>query len=285
MAKTELLKPYLERIEALGDQLWYFLFVSEELNQNLERYSSKAKEHYTVDLFATNPFSQRIYIKANKLIDHQNQNKKFTFGSYFSTSYEIVSNYLKDSFANLKSFNTLPNYNWVNQEPPEQNFRALLSNNFIPLPDPFIFNTFTYLRLRRNHFTHLINTANARLIGFCGANGANLNTHWVNSGTINNIDFSSAVNVNDYSQEITIDLMKALRITLIEFDSYLASILNLDAVINSLVQRKFGSENITMNSIIAQKRSSQIIFIARTELGLVITEAQCNPYVRSIGVK
>jgi len=285
MAKTDLIKPYLGRIEALGDQLWYFLFVSEELNQGLAKYSPKAKEHYTVDLFATNPYSRRIHVKANNLITHQDNNKKFTFGSYFSTSYEIAGNYIKDTFAKLKSFNSLPNYTWVNNDPPEINLKTLLTYNGIALPDQEIFDTFSYLRIRRNHFTHLLDVANPRLVTFCGVTGPSLNTYWRTPGYVTYIDFTTTVNINEYTQDITIELMKILRITLINLDKYIASILDVNSVIQSLVTREFGTENIAMNSIIAKQRSSKIIYLASQELKLSVTEAQCDPHVRSIGVK
>src|SRR4029077_18729929 len=156
MKKTELRKEYIRRIDALNDQLWYFLFTSEELNKQLDKYSSKAKNSFTTDLFSDNPYSKRIHVKAIDLQKHQDGNKKFTFGSYFSTCYEIASNYIRDVFDKMKFINSLTKYSWDNRKEPERNLKNLFINNGLALPPAYILDTFTYLRLRRNHFTHII---------------------------------------------------------------------------------------------------------------------------------
>jgi len=112
MPRTEYLKPYIVRIDALNDQLWYFLFSSEELNTKLSSYTSSDKDNYTTELFAKNKYAFRIRVKVSALEKHQDDNKRITYGSYISTAYEVASNYLSDVFVFLKAINNLPIYVW-----------------------------------------------------------------------------------------------------------------------------------------------------------------------------
>lgn len=285
MAKTKFQKEYIKRIDALNDQLWYFLFTSEELNRQLSNYSAKAKEVFTTDLFQNNQYSKRIHVKATNLISHQDENKKLTFGSYFSTCYEIASNYIKDIFDELKTINNLSAYTWNNQKEPEKNLKSLFTNNGLSLPPTYIFDTFTYLRLRRNHFTHIIETPNNKLTTFVSSNGSSLNNKWRTPGVVQSIDFTSLTNISSFTQEETIDLIKVLRICLFELDEYVASILNTTQVIKRLVTEEFGSKAVKMNSEVRSERNKKIIYKARTLFGLVVNETVTTPFVTTIGVR
>ena len=124
MERTYFLKSHVDKIDALNDQLWYYLFATEQLNSQLSSFSDKAKDNYTVDLFKTNAHSKRIHVKVSALPKHQKENKNLTFGAYFATCYEISSIYLKTVFDTLKSFNTLTSYNWDKRKEPEKNYKT-----------------------------------------------------------------------------------------------------------------------------------------------------------------
>ncbi len=284
MAKTYFLKNHIDKVDALNDQLWYYLFATEELNRQLTSFSDKAKENYTTDLFKSNPHSSRIHVTVSSLPKHQKENKNLTLGAYFATCYEIAAKHIRTSFDTLKAFNSLTAYSWDGRKEPEKNLLKLLLDEGLPAPDVNITDTITYLRHRRNHYTHIIETPNPSLAGFLTATCPRLNTHWRAPGTTIHLDFTKTL-VRDFTQEETIELIKLLRICLIEIDEHIAGLLNVNSVIEHLVKREYGTKTVRLNTNTLQQRLNKIIYIGRTELGLTLTNTQIQPYANTIGVR
>ncbi len=284
MIRTEFQKSYLTRIEALNDQLWYFLFTSQELNKKLSTLSVSEKERFTTDVFDDNHFSSRIHVKAKNLTLHQDKNKQLTFGSYFSTSYEIVSNYIKEVFDKLKNINHITNYSWNRNKEPEGNMELLFTNNGLTFTPDYILKTLSYLRYRRNHFTHIISPPNPVFIAFINTNGIALNTKWRTSGVVS-IDFTALSDFSSFEQDETIELLKLLRICLIDLDHFIGSILDKNELINSIVKAEFGTLRTRKNSIVIDQRVKKIVNIAKEKFGFVVTENEAEQFVRIIGFK
>ncbi|WP_259070337.1 hypothetical protein HDF24_14660 [Mucilaginibacter sp. X4EP1] len=283
MIKTEYQAPYLKRIDALNDQLWYFLFTSEELNRKLSSFSNKAKEAYTTDLFHDNQFSQRLYVKAIDLQAHQDQNKLITFGAYLSTCYEITTNYIKDIFDKLKTINGLT-YVWSDTEP-EKKLKSLYTTSGLVFTPEYLLKTLTYIRLRRNHFTHLILTPNSKLTGFISANGNALNAQWRTTGVVSSIDFTSTTNVAEFQQDEAIELIKLIRICIIAIDQFVGSTLDKNGFITSIVKKEYGHLKTRRNSLIIDERKKKIVNIAKAKFDLIVTESEVEPFVNTIGMR
>ena len=284
MAKTYFLKDHIEKIDSLNDQLWYYLFATDELNRQLNAFSDKAKDNFTIDLFKTNPYSKRIHVKISSLPKHQKENKNLTFGAYFATCYEISSKYLRIAFDTLKTFNSLTLYNWDNGKEPEKNLISLLNKAGLMVPNMDITDTFTYLRLRRNHFTHIIEIPNPRLSRFITATCPRLNFYWQTAGTISDLDFTKSL-VRDFTQEETIELIKLVRICVIEIDKHISTLLNTNSVIEHIVKREYDGKTTKLNPHTLKQRIDKIIYIGRTDLGLTLTNTQIVPYATTIGVR
>lgn len=284
MPKTHFLKIHLDKVDALNDQLWYYLFATEELNNQLSAFSDKAKENFTTDLFKTNPHSRRIHVTVGSLPKHQKENKNLTFGAYFATCYEIAAKHIKTSFDTLKAFNSLTAYIWDKRKEPEKNLLKLLTDEGLMLPSINITDTITYLRHRRNHYTHIIEAPNPSLAGFLATTCPRLNTHWRTPGTIIHLDFTKTL-VRDFTQEETIELIKLLRICLIEIDQHIAGLLNVNSVIEHLVKREFEAKTSRLNAHTLQQRITKIIYMGQTELGRTLTDIQISPYASTIGVR
>jgi len=284
MAKTYFLKNHVDKIDALNDQLWYYLFATDELNRQLVAFSDKAKDNFTIDLFKTNPHSKRIHVKVSSLPKHQKENKNLTFGAYFATCYEISSKYLKTVFDTLKSFNSLTSYNWDNRKEPEKNLLSLLTRETLDVPNLNITDTFTYLRLRRNHFTHIIETPNPKLTSFITTICPRLNTYWRTAGATVHLDFTKSL-VRDFTQEETIELIKLVRICVNEIDKHVSSLLNTNSVIEHIVKREYDGKTAKLNAFTLKQRVDKIIYFGKTDLGLTLTNAQIEPYAKSIGVR
>lgn len=284
MTKTYFLKNYIEKIDALNDQLWYYLFATDELNRQLNAFSDKAKENFTIDLFKTNSYSKRIHVKVSSLPKHQKENKNLTFGAYFATCYEISSKYLRTVFDTLQTFNSLTLYNWDSRKEPEKNLISLLNKEGLIVPNENITDTFTYLRLRRNHFTHIIVTPNPKLSGFITATCPRLNTYWQTSGAISDLDFTKSL-VRDFTQEETIELIKLVRICVNEIDKHVSTILNTNSVIEHIVKREYDGKSVKLNPYMLKQRIDKIVYIGKTDLGLTLTNTQIEPYATTIGIR
>ena len=279
--KTCFLKDYVDKIDSLNDQLWYYLFATEELNKRLSDFSDKANENYTTDLFKNNPYSKKIHIKAGLLPKHQKENKNLTFGAYFATCYEISSTYLKQAFDTLKSFNSLTTYIWDKRKEPERNFNSLLTIESLPSPKSEILETFTYLRLRRNHYTHIIEFPNQRLLDFIRISCARLNTFWGKPKTTIHLDFTKTL-VRDFTLEETIELIKLVRICVIEIDHHIAGLLDLNSIIKYLVEREFTGKKTRLNTFTQNQRIEKIVNIGKIEFGLNLNSTQISPFIIKI---
>lgn len=282
MPKTNILSGYLKKITSLNDQLWYFLFTSEELNRQLSNFTDIAKDNYTIDLFKNNPYSPRIHVKAKNLLKFQRENKNQTFGAYFSTSYEISGYYIQDLFNLLKNFNRLSMYNWDKRKEPEKNLSTLLFQATLPAIQSQIIDTYTYMRLRRNHFTHLSASPNNRLTSFIASNGNVLNTFWRNQGAISHLDFTTA-SVLEFTQEEIIEMINLLRICLNKIDEHIANILNHNAIIEFVVKREYQGLRTNINHLVLLQRNKKIRRLINSEFGINFTDAHLNPYTSSIG--
>src|SRR5689334_22589779 len=99
--KTPLLPIINKKLAALNDQFCFYLFLEHEFKQQLSDFSPVVSRLFTSDVFAKNVYAPKIHVKIEKIPEFQERSRSFTFGSYFSTSYEIVSDYLDTSSLNL----------------------------------------------------------------------------------------------------------------------------------------------------------------------------------------
>jgi hypothetical protein len=285
MARTHLQQDFVPTIDKLNDQLWYFLFASEELNKQISSFSTRARENYTTDLFHTNPYSSRIHIPVAQLLEQQQRNKQFTFGSYFSSAYETFSYYLRELFQALVTFNGYAGPSWRSSDGPERNIERLIHNNGLPSPPIRILRTIGYLRYKRNHFTHLATSASPVFTSFARLHGADLNNDWVIPKIVTHLDFTATTNPSEFTQEGTIDLFKILRIVLIELDEYTGGLLDIKGITHYLANQIFGHESIRTNLFIRRQRTSRIQTQARMIFQRKPAEADCTPFVATIGVR
>jgi len=138
MPRTSIIKGYTQRISTFNDQLWYFMFVSEEFSKQLTRFSANAAELYTSDVFMDNQFASRIYVRVKNLPSHEEKNRRVNYGATLSTVYEIAANYLRALFDMLKEYNALPHHVWNHRMAPEKNLHTLMTRNGLPLPPKLI---------------------------------------------------------------------------------------------------------------------------------------------------
>lgn len=282
--RTFLLKNNIDKVASLNDQLWFYLFVNEEFNRDYKRFSNSAKALYTTDLFKDNQYSPRIDIAVSKIPQHQRSNQNVTCGIYFSTCYEILSQYVDNIFNTLKSFNSLSAYRRDSRKGPEENLQLFLLAEGLPIIDQGIIDTVTYLRLRRNHYTHIIELPNGKLEAFRITTGPSLNAFWASRGTLSStLDFANPI-IRDFAEGETIELIKLIRISMQEIDAHIAALLNIDSVISHVLKsyiQAYSKQKI--KRIPTGKRIRKVQSLLRQELEITgLDDSRILPHVMHI---
>lgn len=279
--KTVLIKKYLERLSNLNDQLCYFQFTRNELNSRIDNFGENAKKLYLPDIFAQNNMAQRLNVTLGKLPEFQLQNQTFTFGAYIATSYEVASYYLEDSLELLKEFNPSTYQSNSNGQIEEKYFLTLVDSGYSSINREII-DTLKYIRLRRNHFTHLSTTLKPVFNDLITQEGNNLNTYW--SSAINSLDFSST-DVEIFNEEETIEIIKLLRIIVEELDKNLSANLSHEGIIRYLSKLTYEHNPQRVNADIIKQRIKKISSLAKQEFGVTLLDNEIEPTVKVIGIR
>lgn len=265
--KTSIFPIFSSQLSSLNDQLCFFLFAGHELIIKTENFSREVDDKFTVDLFARNPYSSKINVELKDLRNFQRKNATFTFGAYFSRSYEVAATYLEDSIEFLKYINGL-SFKKDEKKPPEDNFtKAIQTFKYIMLP-PEIIKTLTYMRLRRNHSIHISNKISNKLNSIISNEGTKLNSFWRRRANLNALDFTSSA-INDFGEKETIELIKLVRIILTELDCYIASNLNVNNIIEMLFKEKI-DRSIRLNRLRINEISRKIVKLCDMNFGMSV---------------
>ncbi|GEC72860.1 hypothetical protein FFL01_23990 [Flavobacterium flevense] len=279
--KTILKNKYIKRLASLNDQFCFFQFNRKELDKRLLEFGPNAGDLFTTDLFASNDMAPRIRVKISKLPSFQNLNQTFTFGAYFSTSYEVVSYYLIDSLELLKSINS-STFIATNDTQLEEKYNLTLESSSIPIIDISLINTLKYLRLRRNHFTHLYEEIGNPLKSLICDFGSDLNRYW--EGSLSQLDFES-YNVLKFDEQETIDMLKLLKIIIEKLDSNLAPHLNHEGIAEYLVKKEYSDSEQRKNLDLVNKRTQKIITLSSTHFSTPIDRTIIEQKVNEFGWK
>lgn len=278
--KSILLGKYIDRLASLNDQLCFFQFNKNELDKRLIEFGPNAGKLYTPDVFAQNSMAPRINVKISELSSFQNLNQTFTFGAYFSTSYEVVSNYIEDSIKLLNTINPTTFQLTIDSMLEEKYRLTLASSNCSAVPIELI-QTLKYIRLRRNHFTHLSDQLTPVFSSLIISEGNNLNSFW--ASVIKKLDFKN-LDVLKFEEEETIELLKILRIIVQRLDENLGNNLSHSGIAAFLSSREFNKPQ-RINIDIINKRISKIRTLGKLDFGITLTDAIIEPLVKTIGVK
>ena len=280
--KTPLQKEYINKLTNLNDQLCFYLFNQEELNQKLENFSDSANELYTTDLFNQNKYSSKIHVTFEKLPDFQDQNRTLNFGAYFSFSYEFLSSYIDDVISLIEHLNGVNLSNSQKRKEPEKQLKLIINACSNNLPDAELFDTIKYCRLRRNYFTHILETLNNKFQDLVTNKGVHLNNFWTSARQ--ELDFTQT-NVDEFKEIETIDLIKIIRIVLQEMDSFLASLLNKRSIAEYVTKELYEQSPTRINADVIRTRKSKVKKLAKQQFDINLTNQEMDDAVQTVGVR
>lgn len=126
---------------------------------------------------------------------------------------------------------------------------------FSPIPSELI-KTLTYMRLRRNHFTHLNTSLSNKMQLIITNEGSALNYFWGKS--INSLDFTNH-SIENYSIEETIELLKLLRLIVEKVDEHLSNNLDTDKIISFINSEYFHGKINILNKHIRVRKIKSIL--------------------------
>ena len=201
--KTLLLTPTLDKLSTLNTELWFYLFVNEEFNANMTKFSERAKSLNTTDLFYKNKYSSRVDMMVKILPKFQSSNRIATTGSYFSMCYEILSLYVEELIKAIKRYNN-------------------------------IINTIKYFRLLRNSIIHLLNTPSNTLTSLINSESLNLKTYWQLQSPNNTLEFNKS-DFSMYSIDEIFEMIKLMRVCIQKIDSYIGVNINQNNIIRDVL--------------------------------------------------
>jgi hypothetical protein len=280
--KTLLLKGYTNRLANLNDQLCFFLFNREELNSKLINFTNKANDLYTTDLFASNSYAPKIHVTFAKLPQFIGQNQTLNFGAYFSFSYEFLSSYIEDVLTIISEINGVTLTANEQKKDLERQLNKLIEKCGLGTPPAEIIDTISYFRLRRNYFTHILESMNNKFIDLVNNKGNALNTYWNTS--ITELDFTNN-NVDQFNETETFELLKIIRITLESLDAFIGGILSKTGISNFVTKSIYDGNPTRINNDVIRQRKNRVSREAYQKFGVRLTDIEMDNAVRTIGCR
>jgi hypothetical protein len=242
--RTPLIRPLEKHIAVLNDLVWFHQFSQHEIGISRERLSPRAAQLMTGDFFGGNPFAARFNVAVGKMGD---------FGAKLETAlhklvlvdvYENFLEYIDKDIPELlaecghgrwpgpsaKSFRS-------KFAPPESKFERLWVTSGYPPIDRHLWETFTYLRLRRHHYAHAAEMVSDRFTAHAHDTGARLNAYWGVKLRGAKFDFTSHEIFKPKSDEI-IALIRVAQAWLRAMDAAVAGELVADQVLEFVARER-----------------------------------------------
>lgn len=280
--KTPIQKPYVDKLSNLNDQLCFYQFNREELKQKLSNFSETANPLFTTDLFKNNEYAKKIHVTFEKLPEFQELNETLNFGAYFSFSYEFLSSYIDDVILLIEKINGVTLTVNEQKKEPEKRLKKAIEKCSLGTPSQEIFDTIAYFRLRRNYFTHILDTLNSKFLDIVNVKGAGLNAYWSSART--ELDFTQQ-NVEEFNENETIELLKIIKIILKEVDEFIGGILNKVGVAEYVTSEIYLPEPTKINADVIEKRKRKVASVSKQQFEIILTDADMDNAVKTIGKK
>lgn len=281
MNKTPVRQQVISRLTALNDQLCFFLLLEEELTRRLADFGPGVQSSYTSDVFAQSSYAPKLHVTLGKLPEFQANNRSFTFGAYFSTSYEVASDFFDLATQLLSRANGVSPSKPQNDGPEDAYIRTLAGAS-LPSPSLNLIRTLSYCRHRRNAFIHTGTTVRPAYAALVSTHGANLNQFW--GTTCEPVDFTNGTAAPLQEHE-TITLIKLLRVSIEALDAHLASVLNKSSVLRMLAEAQFANRPTRVNNDVVKDRSKTLAAVLKSDYGAEAAEDEIETLVRQIGVR
>lgn len=228
MKRTSISAAVVERLNAVNDLVWLQEFSLHELDLVSAGLSKKAAALCTTDLFGKNPYAARINIRLDRMPAFRKRLTEALLVTVFAQSFELLNDYIKVITWLLNNHGTSPWQPVLHRRAPEERLEDSWNATGYPAICPELWNTFKYLRLRRNHYAHIAQVVSSGFTGFLGAQGAQLNQFWRDPsrmGPASPGDFTSQVIFTPTVGEISA-MLRVHLLWILHFDPLIVARLN-----------------------------------------------------------
>ena len=234
MPKTPLRTLLLRRLTALNDQLCFFQLIDYEFEERLGTFGSGVANAYTPDVFARNPFAERINVTVAELPRFRHEHRGLTLGAHFVSSYEVAAQFFTMAQALLLEVNGTLSAPKRLREGPEQYYSRLLKASGLSAAPKMLLESLTYCRHRRNAFVHLSASVPQSFVLLTTQQGSALNARWQNERGA--VDFCLPT-IAPLDDKEALTLLQLLRICVQDLDEHLSSILDTGGIAKYVSQR------------------------------------------------
>jgi len=238
MKQTSVSVAVVERLNAMNDLVWLQEFSLHELDHVISGHSRKAAALCTTDLFGKNPYAARINIRLDKMPVFRRRLTEALRVTVFAQSFELLNDYLQVINLLLKNCGKRSWQSVLLRNAPEEKLEDSWGATGYPAISSELWNTFKYLRLRRNHYTHIAQVLSPGFAGFLAAQGTQLNQFWRNTskmGSAAPLDFSSQAIFSPPVAEISA-MLRVHLLWILHFDPLVAAQLDQSKLLSAFAK-------------------------------------------------
>lgn len=178
--RTPVLNDYRLQLDAVNDHLCFGAFYAFEASQNILQKSANETNEFTTQLFPSNPYSERIHRRVSDIIDFEESYLNQSAAMALQAGMEIVQSY----FEKVRKFTAkFHNIEPANISAPEDELLLIQMTSRKCQFRKEIFDTIVYLRRRRNHCVHMLQTPTSEMEKFWKTDAETLNQFWKSQRT------------------------------------------------------------------------------------------------------
>ena len=230
MQKTPVTSRFLQRLIDVGDQICFSALRQWEFDRTLAGAAAQRPADFTPAVFASNPFSNRIYRKMGDLPQFSAEAEQVALKMGVIASVEHVLACL-DEMQTFRAALAPTSADATKDDAEEEQLRAKIEAWSGKGPTAVYFRTIGMFRLLRNHYAHLNDKPHPALKTFVAAHATALNRFWAKAPTqLHGLDFRTISTV-PLTFELAIAVVNLLRVSLIRIDEMLSATLEFDDVV------------------------------------------------------
>lgn len=228
--KTPVTARFLQRLIEVGDQICFSALRQWEFDRTLAGAAAQRPADFTPAVFASNPFSNRIYRKMGDLPQFSAEAEQVALRMGVIASVEHVLACL-DEMQAFRAALAPTSADSLKSDAEEEQLRAKIEAWSGKSPTAAYFRTIGMFRLLRNHYAHLNDKPHPALKAYMASHATALNRFWTKAPTqLHGLDFRTIAAV-PLTFDLAIAVVNLLRVSLIHIDEMLAATLPFDNVV------------------------------------------------------
>jgi hypothetical protein len=279
MLKTPVTSRFLQRLIDVGDQICFSALRQWEFDRTLAGAAAQRPSDFTPSVFASNPFSNRIYRKMGDLPQFSAEAEQVALKMGVIASVEHVLACL-DEMQTFRAALAPTSADAIRDDAEEEQLRAKIEAWSGKNPTAAYFRTIGMFRLLRNHYAHLNDKPHPALKTFVASYATPLNRFWAKAPTqLHGLDFRTIATV-PLTFELAIAVVNLLRVSVIHIDEMLSATLAFDDVVAWLLSEVL--KHPRSKSLAVDRLTSKVRLRMKMDFANTGTAASIGPVVQRL---